>query len=185
MAGAGERRGVFNFDIVKRAIGDVGAQLKKLRAEREDAMRQREDLQSLPLARADYQELLENWIDRQGAGFKERLQTATTYYLRNPMAAALPENPKAPVHPLAILTACKNSGDMATIGGLECNLFYVLAPQIKEGIRRALDEMDFADAGPPRAERLQMIEALDAKIIACDEQEKELVEAAEASGLRL
>ena len=113
---------LFDFDVVKRAIGDVGAQLKKLRQEREDAMRAREDLQSLPLAKADFQALLEAWIDRQGAGFVERLQTGAAYYLRNPMAA-LPENVKAPVHPMAVLTACRNPQDMATVAGLEANLF--------------------------------------------------------------
>ena len=175
---------LFNFDVVKRAIGDVGAQLKKLRQEREDAMRAREDLQSLPLNRDDFQALLESWVERQGAGFVERLKVGSAYYLRNPMAA-LPESPKAQAHPMAVLTACRNPQDMATIAGLEANLFYVLAPAIKEGIRRALDEMDFADAGPPRAERLQTIEALDAKIVELDRQEKELLEAAEAAGVRL
>ena len=104
--------------------------------------------------------------------------------MRNPMAA-LPEKVKAPTHPLAVLTAVADPNGMATVGGLESNLFYVLAPAIKEGIRRALDEMDFTTAGPPRAERLAMIEALDAKIIELDRQETELVEAAEAAGVRL
>jgi hypothetical protein len=175
---------LFNFDVFKRAVADVGAELRKVRSEREDAMRQREDVQSLPLSKGDFQALLEGYVDRQGAGFAERLATGANFYLRNPMAA-LPENVKAPTHPMAILTACRNPQDMATIGGLEANLFYVLAPAIKEGIRRALDEKDFADAGPPRTERLAMIEALDAKIIALDSQEKELVEAAEAAGVRL
>jgi hypothetical protein len=174
----------FNFDVVKRAIGDVGAQLKKLRQEREDAMRAREDLQSLPLAKADFQQLLENWVDRQGSGFAERLETGAVFYLRNPMAD-LPANPKSPMHPVRVLTACRSPEDMATPAGLEANLFYVLAPQIKEGIRRALDEMDFSQAGPPRAERVEMIQALDAKIIQLDAQEKELLEAAEAAGVRL
>jgi len=175
---------LFDFSLVKRAIGDVGAQLKKLRQEREDAMRAREDLQSLPLGKADFQALLESWVDRQGAGFVERLQVGAAYYLRNPMAA-LPENVKAPVHPMAVLTACKNAQDMATIGGLECNLFALLGPSIKQGLKVVLDEMDFNSAGPPRAERLQTIEALDAKIIELDRQEQELLEAAESAGVRL
>ena len=175
---------LFNFDVVKRAISDTGKELKKLREARELAMRQREDLQSLPLAKADFQALLEAWIDRQGAGFAERLQTGAAYYLRNPLAV-VPESAKAPAHPMAILTACRNPQDMATVGGMEGNLFYVLAPAIKEGIRRALEEMDFAEAGPPRAERLATIEALDAKIVELDRQEKELLEAAEAAGVRL
>lgn len=45
--------------------------------------------------------------------------------------------------------------------------------------------MDFSKAGPPWAERQQMIEALDAKIIELDNREKELLEAAEAAGIRL
>lgn len=174
----------FDFNAVKSAIGTAGAQLKKLREERELAMRAREDLQSLPLAKADFQALLESWVDRQGAGFVERLQVGAAYYLRNPMAA-LPENVKAPTHPMAVLTACRNPQDMATIAGLESNLFYVLAPAIKEGIRRALDEMDFIDAGPPRVERIATIEALDAKITELDDQERSLIEAAEAAGVRL
>jgi hypothetical protein len=72
-----------------------------------------------------------------------------------------------------------------TPAGLADNLFFVLAPQIKEGLRRAVDEMDFSSAGPSRAERIAMIEALDQKIIALDRQETELVEAAEQAGVRL
>lgn len=174
----------FDFNAVKSAIGTAGAQLKKLRQEREDAMRAREDLQSLPLAKADFQALLENWVDRQAAGFVERLQTGTAYYLRNPMAA-LPESVKAPTHPMAVLTACRNPQDMATVAGLEANLFALLGPSIKQGLKVVLDEMDFADAGPPRAERIAMIQALDAKIVELDDQEKALVEAAEAAGVRL
>jgi hypothetical protein len=175
---------LFNFDVVKRALGDLGSQLETLRKTREDAMRKREDLQSLPLARDDFQKLLEDWIDRQGAGYVERLQTGTNFYLRNPMAA-LPESSKSPAHPMAILTACRNPQDMATVGGLECNLFALLGPAIKQGLKVVLDEMDFADAGPPRAERLQMIEALDAQIVELDRQETELLEAAEQAGVRL
>lgn len=175
---------LFNFDVVKRAIGDVGGQLRKLRSERETAMKQREDLESMPLAKADFQALLESWVDRQGAGFVERLQVGAAYYLRNPMAA-LPESVKAPAHPMAVLTACRNPQDMATVGGLEANLFALLGPSIKQGLKVVLDEMDFSEAGPPRAERLATIEALDAKIIELDSQEKELLEAAEAAGVRL
>jgi hypothetical protein len=99
--------------------------------------------------------------------------------------AVLPENVKAPVHPVKLLTAVPDPNGMATVGGLEANLFYVLAPQIKEAIRRALDQMDFAEAGPSRAQRVEMIEALDAKIVELDSQEKELLEAAESAGVRL
>lgn len=175
---------LFNFDVVKRAIGDVGAQLRKLREEREHAMRQREDLQSLPLAKGDFQALLESWVDRQGAGFVERLQTGAGHYLKNPLST-IPENPKAPCQPIWILTATRNPEDMITHVGLEGNLFALMAPALKQGIRAVVDEMDFSQAGPERSERLQIIEALDAKIVELDNQEKALLEAAESAGVRL
>jgi hypothetical protein len=175
---------MFDFLKVKQTIADVGAEVRKLRQERETAMRAREDLQSLPLNRDDFQALLENWVDRQAIGFSERLQTGAAFYMRNPMTD-IPKDTKAPAHPMAILTAVRNPQDMATVGGLECNLFALLGPSIKQGLKAVLDEMDFSEAGPARAERIATIAALDARIIALDEEERGLVEEAEKAGLKI
>lgn len=174
----------FNFDVFKRALGDVSAQLKNMRASRELAMRQREDLQSLPLAKSDYLATLDAWIDRQSAGFAQRLETGSAHYRRNPLTA-VPEDTKAPCPPIRILTATKNPEDTATPIGVEFNLYALLGPQIKTALRNIVNEMNFDGAGPPRAERLQMIAALDARIDAIDKQEQELIEQAGAAGVKL
>ena len=91
---------------------------------------------------------------------------------------SLPEDKKTPAHPLATLTAVSDPNAAATLGTLESSLFFVLRDQIKSGLREAVATMDFSDSGRPRAERLEMIAAIDA-------QELELVEQAEQSGLKL
>jgi hypothetical protein len=175
---------MFDFLKIKQTISDLGAELKKLRAEREGLMRDREDLQAAPICQSDLLELIDAWIDRRAADFPKRLEAGIDYYRRHALVS-LPEDKKTPAHPLATLTAVSDPNAQATLGTLESSLFFVLRGPIKAGLREAVATMDFSDCGRPRAERLEMIAAIDKRIGEIDAQELELVEQAEKAGLRL
>lgn len=175
---------MFDFAKIRQTITSLAGELKKLRAERETLLQKREELEGQPTCKADMLELLDAWIDRRGADFPEKLQAGLSYYRRHPLAS-LPESRKAPTQPMAILTAVVDPNGMATLTGFEASLFYVLGDPIKKAMRQAVEQLDFAGAGPPRAERLETLKAIDARIDELDKQERELIEQAEQSGLKL
>ncbi len=175
---------LFDFARVKQTIEDLSGELKKLRSEREALLQRREDLEAAPICKPDLLELLDAWVDRQGSTFPKKLEAGVNYYRRHALAA-LPSNIKEAARPMAVLSAVAEPNAMATIGSLECSLFYVLGDEIKRGLRVALETLDFTDAGPPRAERLELIAAIDKRIAELDKQEMSLVEEAEKAGLRL
>jgi hypothetical protein len=53
------------------------------------------------------------------------------------------------------------------------------------GLAQAVESLDFTASGPPRLERLETIKAIDKRIDELDKQERDLIEQAEASGLKL
>lgn len=57
--------------------------------------------------------------------------------------------------------------------------------QMKAGLRPAVESMDFTAAGPPRAERIETMKAIDSRIDELDKLEGELISQAEESGLKL
>ena len=175
---------MFDFLKIKQTIASLAAELQKLRAEREALLQKREDLEGAPACKADVLALVDAWIDRQGSDFPAKLQNGLNYYLRHALVS-LPEDRKAATHPLSVLTAVRDPNAMATLAGLEFSLFFVLRDQIKAGVRQAVESLDFSAAGPPRAERLETMKAIDARIDEIDKQEQELIEQAEKAGLKL
>lgn len=173
-----------DFTRVKATIADLAAELKKFRGERETLLRKREDLEGAPICQSDLLELIDAWIDRKAQDFPQRLQGGINFYVRHPLAV-LPENQKAVAHPMAVLTACPSPNDLATLNTLEASLFYVLGDSIKKGLRQAVETFDFSAAGPPRAERLATIKAIDARIDAIDKLEQSLTDEAEKAGLKI
>lgn len=175
---------LFDFARVRQTIQDLADALKKLRAEREELLQKREELEGAPACKADVLALVDAWVDRQGSDFPAKLQNGLSYYLRHGLVS-LPEDRKAATHPLSVLTAVRDQNAMATLASLEFSLFFVLRDEIRMGVRRAVEQLDFSNSGPPRAERLETIAAIDARIDELDTQERELIEQAEQSGLRL
>jgi hypothetical protein len=175
---------MLDFLKIKAIVADLAGELRILRAEREELLQARETLEAQPACKSDLLQLLDDWIDRRAQDFPKKLEAGIAYYARHPLAS-LPESRKAPTQPMAILTAVADPNGMATLASFESSLFYLLGDQIKAGMRQAIEQLDFTAAGPPRAERLETITAIDKRIDSLDLAEAELVSQAEQSGLRL
>ena len=175
---------MFDFLKIKQTIASLAAELKKLRAEREQLMQKREDLEGAPACKADLLATLDTWIARKASDFPKKLEAGVAYYARHPLAR-LPEDVKVAANPLAVLTAVTDPNGMATLQSLESSLCFVLRDSIRAGIHEAVEQLDFSAAGPPRAERLETIKAIDVRIDAIDKAEAELVEQAEKAGLKI
>ena len=175
---------LFDFGKVKATISALASELQSLRSEREALLQKREELEAQPTCKSDLLQLLDAWVDRQGGDFPAKLQVGLSFYMRHPLAN-LPESRKAPTQPMEILTAVVDPNAMATLGSFEASMFYLLRDQIMAGLRQAIEQLDFSAAGPPRAERVETIKAIDKRIDELDKQERDLIEQAEASGLKL
>ena len=175
---------MLDFLKIKQTIADLAAELQTLRSEREALLQKREDLEGAPACKEDLLNLLDSWIDRQGADFPQKLQTGVSHYMRHALLH-LPESRKAAAHPVAILTATVDPNTMATLASFEASLFYLLGNEIKSRFRAAIETWDFSAAGPLRSERLETIAAIDKRIDELDVQEQALISQAEESGLRL
>ena len=175
---------LFDFARVKATIADLAGELKKLRGEREALLQKREDLEAAPACKEDLLATLDTWLSRKASDFPKKLEAGVNYYRRHPLAQ-LPEDVKVAANPLAVLTAVADPNGMATLQSLESSLCFVLRDSIRAGIHEAVEQLDFTAAGPPRAERIETIKAIDARIDAIDKAEAELVEQAEKAGLRL
>jgi hypothetical protein len=175
---------LFDLGRVRATIADLARELQSLRAERETLLQKREDLEAQPACKADMLALIDDLVDRKAQDFPRRLETGLSYFFRHPLSS-LPADPKAATPPLKALTAVIDPNAMVTLEGFESSLFFVLRDPIKAGLRHAVEQLDFAGSGPPRVERIEMIAAIDTRIDEIDKQERELTEAAEASGLKL
>lgn len=175
---------MFDFAKIRQTITSLAGELKKLRAEREALLQKREELEGAPTCKSDLLQLLDAWINRRAQDFPKKLEAGIAYYSRHPLVC-LPENVKAAATPVGVLTAVANPNEMATVHSVEASLFYLLGDQIKSGVRQAVEQLDFSAAGPPRSERLETLKAIDARIDELDKQERELIEQAEQSGLKL
>ena len=175
---------MFDFLKIKQTIASLAAELQKLRAERETLLQKREELEAQPICKRDLLELIDDFIDRRGADFPSKLETGLSFYMRHPLAT-LPKDKKTPGHPMAVLSAVADANGMATLQSLESSMFYVLRDHIKHGVHTAVEQLDFSGAGPPRAERLETIKAIDARVDAIDKLEQSLTEEAEKAGLKI
>jgi hypothetical protein len=175
---------MFDFAKIRQTITSLAGELKKLRSEREALLQKREELEGAPACKEDVLALMDAWVDRQGSDFPAKLQNGLNYYLRHALVT-LPEDKKAATQPMSVLTAVRDQNAMATLASLEFSLFFVLRDQIKAGLRQAVEQLDFTASGPPRSERLETLKAIDARIDELDKQERELIEQAEQSGLKL
>lgn len=147
---------LFDFGKVKATISALAGELAKLREEREQLFRRREEVEAAPACKKDLLDLLDNWVDRKAQDFPKKLEAGIDYYRRHPLLT-LPESAKSPAHPLAVLTAVVDQNAMATLASFEASLFYLLGDAIKSGVRQAAESMDFSAAGPPRIERIEQI----------------------------
>ena len=179
------RRDDFDFLKIKQTIASLAGELEKLRSEREALLQKREDLEAAPACKEDVLALLDAWIDRRAADFPANCRSGLSYYRRH-RARELARGQKGGDPPYVGAdrrARSERDGNAGESGML--SLFFVLRDQIKAGLREAVEQLDFSAAGPPRAERLETIAAIDKRIDELDKAEAELIEQAEQSGLKL
>ncbi|MCA9970649.1 MAG: hypothetical protein KC425_10565 [Anaerolineales bacterium] len=168
----------FDFLGLKKSIADIGSQAASLRDQLEAAKQEREEAAAAPVPRSELADALCQWVDKIGEQYPAHLVNAARDLRdnaeRDPMNRAMPP---------ALLTVNPGGSDQAIRPAVLC---YLLNDAIKDGMRRAADEMPYpAPEGLPRAERLKKLEALDKKIAKLEGELLDLLREADAAGVSL
>lgn len=169
---------VFDFLGLKKSIADIGVQAHTLRADLEAAKRERDEIAAAPVPRSELADVLCQWVDKIGDEYPASLANAVRH-LRDDAEA----DPMTRISAPALLTCSGAGSDQVIRPAVLC---YLLNDAIKDGMRRAVEEMPYPAAeGLPRAERLKKLEALDKRIAKLEDDLLELHRQADAAGIKL
>ena len=168
----------FDFLGLKKSIADIGSQAASLRDQLEAAKREREEVAAAPVPRSELADVLCQWVDKIGDEYPANLVNAVRH-LRDDAEV----DPMTRIGAPALLTCSGAGSDQVIRPAVLC---YLLNDAIKDGMRRAADEMPYpAPEGLPRAERLKKLEALDKKIAKLEGELLDLLREADAAGVSL
>jgi len=174
---------MFDFNIIKKSINDLTGALKKTQLEIESKKQRREQLQTLPPCKADVLEMMMGYIDKRAAVYPERFLEGIKYYMRKPL-----ELSKCDDHGYIaprVIDATDNPDDFANVRGAQENMFFLFGDQIKNGLKKAIDAVDWPQSGPPIAERFKEIAELDTAIAELEEKEAEICQQARNAGIHI
>lgn len=165
------------LESLKGALGSAGlfaSEVKRVREDLERAKRRREDLMSLPPAKADVVELLCGFIDRAADHYPAMLQQSIAGLLRQPLIA--PEIAQQHTEGLVLTLRHSPAGrhDRPSLEGAEAALMYVHRDAFKKAIADAVNGMPWPQAtGPRRRDREAELAKLAVEIPALEEKLRE------------
>ena len=168
---------------IAKATGDIRGHVDQLRVEILALREERDWLKSGPLPPMEVVDLINSYVDDQADQFDIQAKiggaTLAGRDLRESLSALFATGGQ--------LTNGYATNGIATgfvdsdIGPLLCHFF---SDTIKATLAADIEGMDY-QAGPPQAERRDLIETLTAKIYDLEVQEETLIEAAEESGITI
>lgn len=183
------------------------AQMTKLKQKKVDLLKEREEVASAPLADEELADVLCELVDREARSYLDDF-AASFKRLRHSAEAFLAAGSPVPLDPevaLPLIPKGNREGSKGHClpvlrGGLAAEtfstrfevseyakdsaLFYLLRDQIKDGIRRAVSEME-GGPGMPMAERVAKLETLDKRIDRVNTDIASLGDKAKAAGIAL
>lgn len=180
--------GMFNFDSIKRSLGDYSSNLRKVREEIEKIEREIEETMLAPLDRRDADEALLSWVEAEGGKYREEL---AAQFARLP-AAVLAHTDGSKLasvlntKPITTLAVPLEGG--AVVANLTpvahqrllCGLFPDL---ILEVMRGELDRRKWEPGAIRQVEKEKRVLQLEGKLKDLKEQEAKMVQIADSLGV--
>ena len=139
---------MFDWLKVKSTLEDALKECKKMQATMEKNKLRIEELKKLHPPREELADVLVARMDRIAARYPQKLAEAVKFVTNDPcqckdVGMNYPSNGRGKVGGLKILTACEHDHHEATVYDLEVALFWILGDQLKAGIRKAVQEMEY------------------------------------------
>ncbi|ABB73365.1 hypothetical protein SAMN05216403_14120 [Nitrosospira multiformis ATCC 25196] len=156
---------MFDWLKVKSTLEDARNECQKMRATIGKNKLRIEELKNLPPPREELADLLAARMDRIADRYPQKLAEAVKLVTKNPChgkdAGCNYVGDRGKVGGLKILTACEHDHHEATVYDLEVALFWMLGDQLKAGLRKAVQEMEYPTiVGPAMPKRMTEINNL-------------------------
>lgn len=174
---------MFDFSAVKRSVQGLEARMGSLRTEMADLQNKRQATHLAPAAREDVKALVVGWVRGGGGAHAATIQETIELMSRNPQAmATYQDRVKQLVSFGAAASAHAGDVDQREIGRALC---FVFGKQIEDAVTRAIDAMEWPANALSQAKRSEEVAALDARILALETEQNEIINKAQEIGLRL
>jgi len=147
---------MFDWLKIKSTLTDARNECKGMRATIAHNKLRIEELHSLPPPRDELADLIDKFIDEAGRIYPQKLARSLEHIIRNPTDDCKPEfrNCGDERSAIRVLTATEHYNGNATPMTIETALFCLLGDQIKVGMRRVVQEMEYpAIVGPAMPKR--------------------------------
>lgn len=173
------------LDSIRKALGDVAAEVRQTERQVEELKQQREWLESAPLPREEFEAKLCRLIDMlaerdldRGKGFPWKMRKHVDGLIHRPLWEADPAK-----WDLFALNPT-NANQHGVTGEV---LTWYLRDLLYDGVKRAVAAMEYpdAEAGPPLAEREQRIPQIDAEIEQLEARVAEVRAEADRAGIQI
>ncbi|PWB40140.1 MAG: hypothetical protein C3F19_11635 [Rhodocyclales bacterium] len=174
---------MFDFLKLKSEIASVGGKIRALRAESEKLKRRREDLATAPVTREDVLRLMLSQVNEAAARYPKRLREAIDATTQCGVPSCM-NHEGDPKH-VGIFTVRRHASIEPKVYDVEASLCFILQPQLKAALERAVKEMPWPDGAQPLEGRAEAIEKLDKEIAKLEAEEKELRSEAAAAGVAI
>ena len=174
---------MFDFLKLKSEIASVGGNIRALRAEVEKLKRRREDLATAPVTREDMLRLMLSQVNEAALRYPQRLREAIDATTRCgvPSCTSLEGEPKH----VGVFTVRRHASVDPKIHDVEASLCFILQPQLKAALERAVKGMPWPEGAQPLEGRVEAIEKLDKEIARLEAEEKEFRREAAAAGVAI
>jgi hypothetical protein len=173
---------------LKKQIADVGGKYQSLLTEGERLRRQRDDLTAAPISRDDFYSAVCELIDSRAQQYPQRLlERVCDMGVDRSLAdihRMIADKDRRGTS-LGLLAATQHTAATPHWKHLEEALYFLLNPELKAALRKAVDAMAWPAGAISLAERQKKLDDLNKKIGAIEKQQAELFTTAREMGIRL
>lgn len=175
---------VFNFGFIKKLRDEIEDNVFKFSREIEQKKQAKEKLLRQPSPKSDVINMLDKFIDEQSSLYENRLSHMLKRYIENP-GSLTHQNGGLKHNFLRLLSFTGKDPGISTdpLHDAQPNLFFIFGPQIKESIKRSINDMEWPEAGLSISDRAKEVDKLSADIKALEAKLADVLKDARESGL--
>lgn len=170
---------MFDFNIFSKQVSDLRGQVNKIEEQIKEKKAEIHFLRTSPPPKSDLKNAIYGVFEVRADAAKTLIEESLEQWKDRALALGDEVRVAKGMH---ILNAQK-PGVAPTPFSLECALHAIIGPQIKEGVARLIDELDWPAAGPALKERKALIAKAEGELEKLEAQLEEMRQSAASSGL--
>jgi hypothetical protein len=175
---------LFDFGLIRKTLEKVEDKISKLNQEIQQKKQEKEKLLRQPAPKSDVINMLNSFIDNHADEYKRRFSHMLQRYIDAPGKISNAES-VFKHSALRLLSFTGKDPGISTdpLHDAQPNFFFIFRNQIKEGIKNAIDEMEWPEPGISINQRSGIIDRLDKEIKNLEFELRSVIKDARESGL--